>query len=165
MSLFPPFLKAHHDLPKFLTSDSLPSTHSLSRCELYSLLNEEVYSKWQQVWESSDTDSTIHYFFPLVKDRASFPLYLNFFLLFSVQIFLLPSMPLQRGIPSFSAHTLWLFSLQRPPTCVQSYSWNTCLFSLIHEIRWDGDPALMKEIAIFVASTSASTSSLATSSH
>lgn len=55
--------------------------------------------------------------------------------------------------------------LQRSLTLF-SYFGNTYPLSLIHEIYWDDDdPALMEERAIFLASTTASTLSLETSSH
>lgn len=60
--------------------------------------------------------------------------------------------------------TLWLSPLQRPPKCVQSYSWNACPLLLIHEIYWNGHPVLTKGRTIFAASASTS-SFLATSSY
>lgn len=54
--------------------------HTLSRIELCLLLNQKVYSIWQQAWECSYTNSITRFFPPLVKEKASFPLDLNFFL-------------------------------------------------------------------------------------
>lgn len=76
-----PFFKVHYDPPNCLNSDRLPPFCSLSRSELFFPLNKQVYSKWQQVRKFFDTGSTTRYFFSLVKDRASYSLDLNFFLI------------------------------------------------------------------------------------
>lgn len=75
-----PFFKAHHDSPKFLTTDRLSSSQALSRNELRLLLNEKFYCMWQQPWESSDTVTTARSLIPLTKDRTAYSIDLNFFL-------------------------------------------------------------------------------------
>lgn len=77
---FVPFSKPITILPRFLplAINLLPILHR--RRELRFLLRKQVYSMWQQARESSDTDSIMRFLFILVKDRASFPFELKFFL-------------------------------------------------------------------------------------
>lgn len=53
---------------------------ALSWNELRSLLKKQVYFMWQQAWDFSNTGPTTNFFLPLVKEKAFFPLDLNFFL-------------------------------------------------------------------------------------
>lgn len=125
-------LPVHHNPPKFFTSEYLPAFHFLSRNELCSFLNERVYSKWQQVWESSDTGFTTRYFFPHIKDRTSLPLDLNLFFkqaltahnclcyhFFQFKLFSSPACPYSKKYRSLSMYYLIVLASTPSEICLK----------------------------------------------
>lgn len=131
--------------PPYFTIGSAKYASFLSRSELCFFLNEQVYSEWQQVYESSDTGFTARDFFILVKDRVSFPLDLKVFFtqaltgngclreyLSQFKFFSSPEYLCKRNTKTLSAYFM-VSPLQRPPTYVQNYSYYICPLSLIHE--------------------------------
>lgn len=76
---FRPLFKAHHSPPKFLTSDRLQPTSALSLKDFCTLLDEQIYVRWQREWEALEVGSTTRLFLPNISDHSSYPLDLNFF--------------------------------------------------------------------------------------
>lgn len=96
------------------------------------------------VWESCDTGFTNLYFFPLVKERASFSIDLNFFL-----------------TQALTGHSclheyIFRFKLSFSPacSCCEEYKILSTFFIIVPTSTtfcWDRDPALMEGRAIFAA--------------